>query len=331
MRGVVVKLGRREFLHLAGTAIAVSPCPVRALDYPTRPVRVIVGFPAGGQQDIMARLIAQWLSERLGQQVLVDNRSGAGGNIGAEAAANAAPDGHTLLLVGSPNAINATLYDKPGFVFQRDIVPVAGIARTPLIAEVHPSVPVRTLPEFIAYAKANPGRLSYASAGNGTSQHFAVELLKLMSGVNMLHVPYRGVAPALVDLLAGHVQFMIDPLPASLPHVRTGALRPLAVTTMARYSALPDLPTVHEFIPGYEADFLVRDRCAARHPARRDRHAQPRDQRRACQCGRRGAHRGTRRRGCGGIAGRFRHHDRRGDREVGQGREDDRYQGRISR
>jgi tripartite-type tricarboxylate transporter receptor subunit TctC len=247
-------LPRRRFLHFAAAAIAATPWPVCALDYPTRPVRVIVGFPAGGQQDIMARLIAQWLSERLGQQVLVENRSGAGGNIGAEAVANAAPDGHTLLLVGSPNAINATLYDKPGFVFQRDIVPVAGIARTPLIAEVHPSVPVRTLPEFIAYAKANPGRLSYASAGNGTSQHFAVELLKLMTGVDMLHVPYRGVAPALVDLLAGHVQFMIDPLPASLPHVRTGALRPLAVTTMARYSALPDLPTVHEFIPGYEAD-----------------------------------------------------------------------------
>jgi tripartite-type tricarboxylate transporter receptor subunit TctC len=245
---------RRGFLRLAATAIAALPWPSYALDYPTRPVRFFVGFAAGGQQDIMARLIGQWLSERFGQQFLVENRSGAGGNIAAEAVINAPPDGYTLLLAGSPNAINATLYDKLNFVFQRDIAPVASIARTPLVVEVHPSVPAKTLPELIIYAKTNPGIVNYASAGNGSPQHVAAELFKTMAGVNMVHVPYRGSAPALIDMLAGQVQFMIDPLPASIEHVRAGTLRPLAITTATRFPMLPNLPTVNEFVPGYVAE-----------------------------------------------------------------------------
>jgi len=251
-----MKFPRRRFLELAGVAAAASalPRPALALDYPTRPVRFVVGFPAGGQQDTMARLICQWLSERLGQQFLVENRSGAGGNVGAEAVINSPPDGYTMLLVGSPNAINATLYQKLNFVFLRDIVPVASFARTPLVIEVHPSVPVHTLPEFIAYAKANPGKVNYASAGIGTPQHVAAELLKILTGINMVHVPYRGSAPALVDMLAGQVQVMIDPLPASIEFVRTGRLRPLAVTSEKRWPALPDVPTATEFVPGYLAE-----------------------------------------------------------------------------
>ena len=251
-----MKFPRRRFLELAGVAAAASalPRPALALDYPTRPVRFVVGFPAGGQQDTMARLICQWLSERLGQQFLVENRSGAGGNVGAEAVINSPPDGYTMLLVGSPNAINATLYQKLNFVFLRDIVPVASFARTPLVIEVHPSVPVHTLPEFVAYAKANPGKVNYASAGIGTPQHVAAELLKILTGINMVHVPYRGSAPALVDMLAGQVQVMIDPLPASIEFVRTGRLRPLAVTSERRWPALPDVPTATEFVPGYLAE-----------------------------------------------------------------------------
>jgi len=251
-----MKFPRRRFLELAGVAAVASalPRPALALDYPTRPVRFVVGFPAGGQQDTMARLICQWLSERLGQQFLVENRSGAGGNVGAEAVINSPPDGYTMLLVGSPNAINATLYQKLNFVFLRDIVPVASFARTPLVIEVHPSVPVHTLPEFVAYAKANPGKVNYASAGIGTPQHVAAELLKILTGINMVHVPYRGSAPALVDMLAGQVQVMIDPLPASIEFVRTGRLRPLAVTSEKRWPALPDVPTATEFIPGYLAE-----------------------------------------------------------------------------
>jgi tripartite-type tricarboxylate transporter receptor subunit TctC len=253
--GFTRRIPRRHFLQLAGAAAAAAmPRSALALDYPTRPVRFVVGFPAGGQQDIMARLIGQWLSERLGQQFLVENRSGAGGNIGAEAVINSPPDGYTMLLVGSPNAINATLYQKLNFVFLRDIAPVASFARTPLVMEVHPSVPVKTVPEFIAYTKANPGKVNFASAGNGTPQHVSGELFKMMTGINMVHVPYRGSAPALIDMLAGQVQVMIDPLPASIEHVRSGGLRALAVTTPTRFPALPDLPTVNEFVPGYVAD-----------------------------------------------------------------------------
>jgi tripartite-type tricarboxylate transporter receptor subunit TctC len=251
-----MKFPRRRFLKLTGIAAAASALqwPALALDYPTRPVRWVVGYPPGGPQDIVARLVGQFLSERFGQQFIIENRSGAGGNIGAEAVINAPPDGYTMLLVGSPNAINATLYEKLSFVFLRDIVPVASIGRVPLVMEVHPSVPAKTVPEFIAYAKANPGTINYASAGNGTPQHVSAELFKMMTGVNMLHVPYRGAAPAMTDMISGHVQVMFDPMPTAIEQVKAGRLRALAVTTTKRSDALPDLPTVSEFLPGFAAD-----------------------------------------------------------------------------
>src|SRR5215471_13602429 len=251
----MMKIPRRRFLQLAGAAAAsATPRLALALDYPTRPVRWVVGYPPGGPQDIVARLVGQFLSARFGQQFIVENRSGAGGNIGAEAVINAPPDGYTMLLVGSPNAINATLYEKLNFVFLRDIVPVASIGRVPLVMEVHPSVPTQTVPEFIAYAKANPGKINYASAGNGTPQHVAGELFKMMAGVNMLHVPYRGAAPAVTDMISGHVQVMFDPMPTSIEQIKAGRLRPLAVTTTKRAEVLPDLPTVSESLPGFVAD-----------------------------------------------------------------------------
>ena len=220
--------------------------------YPTRPVRLIVPLAAGGATDIVARLMGQWLSERLGQPFVIDNRPGAGSNIATEAVVRADPDGYTLLLVSPPNAINATLYDKLNYNFIRDIAPVAGIMRVPNVMEVNPSVPIRTVPEFIAYAKANPGKINYASGGNGTTAHVAGELFKMMVGVNMQHLPYRGVAPALSDLLAGQVQVMFDAMPGSIEHIRAGRLRALAVTTVTRSEVLPDVPTVGEFVPGYE-------------------------------------------------------------------------------
>jgi len=250
-----MKIPRRRVLQLAGSAVALAmPWSALALDYPTRPVRWVVGYPPGGPQDIVARLVGQVLSERLAQQFIVENRSGAGGNIGAEVVINAPPDGYTMLLVGSPNAINATLYEKLNFVFLRDIVPVASIGRVPLVMEVHPSVPAKTVPQFIAYAKANPGKINYASAGNGTPQHVSAELFKMMTGVNMLHVPYRGAAPAVTDMISGQVQVMFDPMPTSIEQIRAGRLRPLAVTTAKRAEVLPDLPTVSETLPGFEAD-----------------------------------------------------------------------------
>jgi tripartite-type tricarboxylate transporter receptor subunit TctC len=247
---------RRRFLKLTGIAAVASalPRPALALDYPTRPVRWVVGYPPGGPQDIVARLVGQFLSERFGQQFIIENRSGAGGNIGAQAVINAPPDGYTMLLVGSPNAINATLYEKLDFVFLRDIVPVASIGRVPLVMEVHPSVPAKTVPEFIAYARANPGRINYASAGNGTPQHVSGELFKIMASVDMLHVPYRGAAPAMTDMISGHVQVMFDPMPTAIEQIKAGRLRGLAVTTTKRSEALPDLPTVSEFLPGFAAD-----------------------------------------------------------------------------
>jgi tripartite-type tricarboxylate transporter receptor subunit TctC len=250
-----MKIPRRKFLHLVTTA-AMVPSAARlacAQNYPARPVRIIVGFPAGGSADLAARLVGQWLSERLGQQFVVENRVGAGGNIGVEAVVNAAADGYTLLLIGPPQAINATLYEKLNFNFLRDIAPIAAILRYPNVMEVHPSVPARTVPEFIAYAKANPGKLNFASAGNGTSQHVSGELFKAMTGVNMVHVPYRGNAPALTDMVGGQVQVMFDNMPTSIEFIRAGKLRPLAVTTAVRSEALPDLPTVADFVPGYEA------------------------------------------------------------------------------
>jgi tripartite-type tricarboxylate transporter receptor subunit TctC len=224
-----------------------------ALDYPVRPVRWIVAFPPGGSNDIIARLIAQSLTERLGQPFVIENKPGAGGNIGTQAAVNSPADGYTLLFVAPHNAINATLYKKLSFDFLRDIAPVAGLARTPNVMEVHPSVPAKTVAEFIDYAKANPGKISLASSGNGTAIHLSGELFMAMTGVKFVHVPYRGGAPALNDMISGHVQVMFDNLPPSLGHIQSGALRALAVTTLTRSEVLPNVPTVAETVPGYEA------------------------------------------------------------------------------
>jgi len=222
--------------------------------YPTRPVRIVVGFAAGGTQDIAARLIGQWLSERTGQQFIVENRSGAAGNLAADAVVRAPGDGYTLLLVGLSNAANASLYDRLNFNFIRDIAPIAGIIRVPLILEVHPSFSVETVPEFIAYAKANSGKISMASAGgNGGPSYITGELFKMMAGVDMLQVQYRGSGPALTDVIGGQVQGMFDPLPSSIEYVRSGTLRPLAVTTAMRSEALPGVPSVADFVPGFEA------------------------------------------------------------------------------
>jgi tripartite-type tricarboxylate transporter receptor subunit TctC len=250
-----MKLARRQFLQLA-TVAAGLPAVSRianAQAYPARPVRVVVGFAAGGAPDIAARLVAQWLSERLGQQFIIENRPGAGGNIATEVVVDAAADGHTLLLINISNAVNATLYQKLKYDFIRDIAPVASISHENYGMEVHPSFPAKTVPEFIAYAKANPGKLNMASPGNGTGPHMAGELFKIMAGVDMVHVPYRGSPPALTDLLAGQVQLMFSPLSSSIEYVRGGRLRALAVTTAVRSEVLPDLPTVGEFVSGYEA------------------------------------------------------------------------------
>ena len=225
----------------------------KAQAYPTRPVRIVAGFPAGSAPDILARLIGEWLSERLGQPFVIENRLGAAGNIATEAVVRASPDGHTLLLVVTANAISATLYEKLTFNFIRDISPVGGIYRVPLVMEVNPSLPIKTVPEFIAYSKANPGKLSFASTGNGSTPHVSAELFKAMTGVNMVHVPYRGSPQAITDLLGGQVQVMFDILAASIEYIRSGKLRALAVTTMARQEMLPDVPTVGEFVAGYEA------------------------------------------------------------------------------
>jgi tripartite-type tricarboxylate transporter receptor subunit TctC len=251
-----VKLPRRRFLHLAAGA-ATLPAISRfawAQAYPTRPVRLVVGFAAGGGTDIIARLIGQWLSERLGQPFIIENRPGAGTNIGAEAVVRASADGYTLLMVGSSNAINATFYDNLNFNFIRDIAPVAGIASQPLVMVANPSVPARTVPEFIANAESNPGRFNMASAGTGIVDHLAGELFKMMAGVNIVHVPYRGTGPALADLLGGQVQVMFGGIIASIEYIRSGRLRALAVTTATRSEALPDIPSLSEFLPGYEAE-----------------------------------------------------------------------------
>jgi tripartite-type tricarboxylate transporter receptor subunit TctC len=249
-----MKLLRRQFLKLAGAVAAAAALPrlASALDYPTRPVRIIAGFAAGGGVDITARLIGQWLTERLGQSFVTENRPGAGGNIGTEAVVNAAADGYTLLLATVPNAVNASLYDKLKFNFIRDTVPVAGIIRVPMVILLNPSVPVKTVPELIAYAKANPGKISMASAGNGSAPHMAGELFKMMAGVDMLHIPYRGQGPALTDLLGGEVQVLFATAPGTTEYIATGKLRALAVTTAARAEVLPELPPVGDFVPGYE-------------------------------------------------------------------------------
>jgi tripartite-type tricarboxylate transporter receptor subunit TctC len=248
-------LSRRQVLGLATGAVAFAPISrgARAQTYPMRPVRIIVGFPAGGPTDITARLIAQWLSEHLGQEFVVENRPGAASNIGTEAALRSPPDGYTLLLVTSTNAVNATFYENLNFNFMNDIAPVAGIIRVPFVMEINPGIPAKTVPEFIAYARANPGKINMASGGIGTSIHIAGELFKMMAGVNLVHVPYRGSAPALTDMISGQVHVMFDILTSSIQHIRSGALRALAVTSVTRSEALPGLPTVGEFLPGYEA------------------------------------------------------------------------------
>ena len=253
-----MKLPRRRFLHLAASAAALPAISrlAYAQSYPTRPVRWIVGFTPAGGNDIVARLMGQWLSERLGQPFVIENRPGAGTNLATEAVVNAPPDGYTLLLANLANAINASLYEKLNFNFIRDIVPVAGISQAPLVIAVHPSVPTKTVPEFIAYAKANPGKINMASAGVGSAGHLAGELFKMMTGVNLVHVPYRGNAPALADLIAGQVQVLFPSAASSIEYVKTGKVRGLAVTGATRSDAMPDLPTAGDFLPGYEASSL---------------------------------------------------------------------------
>jgi tripartite-type tricarboxylate transporter receptor subunit TctC len=250
-----MKLPRRRFLHLAAGAV-VSPAVTRiarAQTYPSRPVRVIVPNASGGGPDTVVRLMGQWLSERLGQPFVIENRPGAGSNIGTETAARALPDGYTLLLVGTGAAINASLYDRLNFNFIRDIAPVAGIMRVPNVMEVNPSLPFKTVPDFIAYAKANPGRINFASSGSGSTLHLSGELFKVMTGISMVHVRYRGGGPAaIIDLLSGQVQVMFDNVSTSIEYIRAGKLRALAVTSATRWTGLPDIPTVSEFVPGYE-------------------------------------------------------------------------------
>src|SRR3954452_22170944 len=247
-----MKLQRRQFLHLvSAAALPIISGVAEAQTYPSRPVRVIVPFPPGGNNDLVARLMGQWLSERLGQQFIIDNRPGAGTNIGTEAAVRAPADGYTLLIAGPPSAINATLYEKLNFNFIRDTVPVASVLRAPFVMEVNPSLPAKTVPELIAYAKANPGKISMASAGTGSGPHVVGELFKMMAGVDLVHVPYRGSYWA--DLLGGQVQVAFAPIPSSTGYIQAGTLRALAVTSAKRLDALPDLPTVREFVPGYEA------------------------------------------------------------------------------
>jgi tripartite-type tricarboxylate transporter receptor subunit TctC len=253
-----LKLARRKFLHLATGAAAV-PALSRvacAQSYPARPVRIVVGFASGSSSDILTRVIGQWLSHRLGQPFVIENRGGAGGTLGAEAVVHAVPDGYTLLACGSADAVNATMYDKLNYNFIRDIAPVASISRGPLVLVVHPSFPAKTVPEFIAYTKANPGKVAFGSAGVGTVAHMGGELFMAMAGVNMVHVPYRGLAPALTDLLSGQVQAIFSTTPPAIAHIGAGKLRALAVTSAVRSGALPDLPTIGDFLPGYEATLL---------------------------------------------------------------------------
>jgi tripartite-type tricarboxylate transporter receptor subunit TctC len=250
-----MRIPRRQFLHLAAGA-ALLPAvsgTARAQGYPTRPIRLVVGYPPGGSADLTARLMGQWLSERLGQPFVIENRAGGGTNIATEAVLRSAPDGHTLLLVAPANAINATLYSKLNFNFLQENEPIAGIIRFPNAVVVNPSVPVKTIPELIAYAKAFPGKLNMASSGNGSTIHMSGELFKMLTGINMVHVPYRGGALALTDLIGGQVQVMFDNIPTCAEHIKSGKLRGLAVTSTTRSEVLPDLPTVADFLPGYEA------------------------------------------------------------------------------
>ena len=249
-----MRLARRQFMQLAGATVATSALTglASALDYPVQPVRWIVGFPPGGAGDVQARIMGRWLSERLGRPVVIENKPGAGSNIAVQAVINSPADGHTLFFVSPANAINATLYENLPFNFLRDVAAVGGLVKSPLVMEVHPSVPAKTVAEFIAYAKANPGRINMASFGVGTTSHLAGELFKAMSDVNLVHVPYRGAAPSLADLIGGQVQVTFDVLAGSRAHIMAGRIRALAVTTAARSDIMPDLPTVSETVPGYE-------------------------------------------------------------------------------
>ena len=253
-----MSLPRRTFLRLAASAAALAAPPriATALDYPARPVHLITGYPPGGPSDILGRLIGAWLSERLGQAFVVESRPGAAGNVATDLVLHGAADGYTLLIVTSANTINATLYDNLNFNFIEDAAPVAGLIRVPQVLEIHPSVPAKTVPEFIAYAKANPGKLNMASAGKGTVQHVAGELFKFMTGVDMLHVPYRGQSPAILDMLSGRDQVMFDTAPASMQYLKAGTLRALAVTTLTRFEAFPDVPVLADFVPGYESSAI---------------------------------------------------------------------------
>jgi tripartite-type tricarboxylate transporter receptor subunit TctC len=250
-----MKFPRRRFLQLAAGAAALPAVSqtAKAQAYPARPIRLIVGYTPGGSADLTSRLMGQWLSERLGQSFVIENRPGGGTSIATEAVVRAPPDGYTLLLAAPANAINATLYDKLNFNFLRDVEPVAGLIRFPNVVVVNPSVPVKSIPELIAYAKANPGKLNMASSGNGSTIHMSGELFKMLTGINMVHVPYRGGAPALTDLIGGQVHVMFDNIPTCAEHVKSGKLRGLAVTSTTRSEVLPDLPTVADFLPGYEA------------------------------------------------------------------------------
>jgi tripartite-type tricarboxylate transporter receptor subunit TctC len=251
-----MKFRRRTFLHLAAGAAAlpVLSRTARAQSYPARPVRMMVGFAAGQSIDIVARIMGQWLAERLGQQFVIENRPGAGGNVATEMVVRASPDGYTLIVIGANNAINATLYEKLNFNVLRDIVPVASIYRVPQVMVVNPSFPAKTLPEFLSHAKANPGKIDCASAGTGSVAHVSAELFKMMTGISMQHVPYRGAPPALTDLIGGQVHVMFDNMPSSLPHIREGRLRPLGVSSPARLEFLPDVPPIAEFVPGYQTE-----------------------------------------------------------------------------
>jgi tripartite-type tricarboxylate transporter receptor subunit TctC len=307
-------------LHLAAGAAAlpVFPRVARAQAYPSRPVRIIVGFAPGQAIDIVTRMIGQRLSERLGEQFIIDNRPGAGGNIATEAVVRALPDGYTLLAIGSNNLINATLYQKLNYNFIQDIAPVASIYRVPQVMEVNPSFPAKTVPEFIAYAKAHPGEISFASAGNGSVAHVTGELFKMMTGVNMLHVPYRGAPPALTDLIGGQVHVMFDNMPSSIEHIRTGRLRPLAVTATTRWQGLPDVPPLGDFVPGFRDERVGRYRRAEEHAGRNHRHAQPGDQRRPRRPDDQGTLCRAWRRGACAVTQRVRKAHRGRNREVGQ-------------